>query len=462
MVIIWLLTGLAIIGLLATPYYYLALLPAPILLIIYYLFRNPSLGFYIIIFLIPFGAYRKLGGALNLPWLIAAVMLAIIIFMSAIARRMPDNLHTRVWPILITYLLISLVSAALSSYPDTAYQNVMLLGGACAFVFIGLSTVDAHGFWHTLPLVVIWSVSISSILGLLSFYTGLAGFSEEHLSGTLTRNVGGSIDPNNMCLMILFALPLIVHRYAHAYSPRERILMAILLLVNLLALTTTYSRSGFIILIIVMALIAFNYRHRMRPHNIGLVLGGAFLAGAVLLAVIPTAFWERVSSLTGDWQQETSLSRRASYIDVAQDAILKHPLLGSGPGVFPEIYARSEVTRLYTSSSEKRARRAHNTYLEVIVGTGILGIVVFLLLLLRVLFDFLAAEQNCRLNNEFEQENLIASYRIGFIGLLVFLLIFSEMYHKYMLLSLVVSQLGRSFTRIQSMEEECHAELRLA
>lgn len=450
MAILWLLTSLITVSLLATPYYYLAPLPAASLLALLLMFRNPVLGFYIIVFLIPFGAYRKLGGALNIPWLVAGVVLAIIFLKAVVVRRLADTLHTSIWPLLIAYLLISLLAASLSSYPETAYKNVMLLGAAWGFVFIGLAVVDAHGFWHTLPQVVIWSISLSSILALFSFYFGLAGFSEQTLSGSLTRSVGGSIDPNNMCLMILFALPLMAHRFAYNRSPRERVLMAALVMINLVALATTHSRSGFITLLIVTVLLAFHYRHRLQPRNIGLVMGGALLAGTVLLATIPMSFWERLSTLTDDWREDAALSRRASYLDVARDAILDHPLLGAGPGVFSDIYAHSEAARLYVKDPAKRARRAHNTYLEIAVGTGLLGAVVFLALLIRVTLDFLIAERNCRLAGRIEQEDLIAGFRIGFIGMLFFLAMFSDMYHKYLLLSLVVSQLGLAFTRIQA------------
>ena len=48
------------VALLATPYYKFAVLPGVLLLLMLLLGRYPQAGFYLIVFLIPFDAYRAL------------------------------------------------------------------------------------------------------------------------------------------------------------------------------------------------------------------------------------------------------------------------------------------------------------------------------------------------------------------------------------------------------------------
>ena len=156
------------------------------------------------------------------------------------------------------------------------------------------------------------------------------------------------------------------------------------------------------------------------------------------MITVPASFWDRQLSLLS-WE-DGSLNRRGSYLDVGSDAIAQNPLLGSGPGTFKDIYATSEVSRRFTRREADRARRAHNTYLEVLTGTGLLGFVLFIALNIRVLRNYLSAERAFITNGDSELANLAASWRIGFITLMLFLLTFSELYHKYMLLSLAMSQ----------------------
>ena len=65
-----------------TPYYVAALLVSPLILIAIVLSSNRNdinVFFYMIIFLIPFGEYRKIG-PLNIPWLLALAVFGQVFF----------------------------------------------------------------------------------------------------------------------------------------------------------------------------------------------------------------------------------------------------------------------------------------------------------------------------------------------------------------------------------------------
>jgi len=216
----------------------------------------------------------------------------------------------------------------------------------------------------------------------------------------------------------------------------------------LVTVGSTFSRSGFLIMIISSALLMHHYRGYLRPRILGFVLLLGLFGFVLTIFTVPANFLDRQLSLL-TWESG-SLNRRASYLIVGADAIAQNPLLGSGPGTFKYIYGDSETSREHSYRQSDRARRAHNTYLEVLVGTGIVGFVLFIALNIRAVQNFRVAERMFLARGDVELANLAASQRIGYLTLLLFLLTYSELNHKFMLLSLVLSQGAIYFALRQS------------
>lgn len=449
--------GLALIAvvvsafLLFTPFYYLAPLPALALIAIFWIFKNPALGFYLIIFLIPFASFRKIG-PVNIPWVVSLVVLAVFAINFIKEKRLPSVSHSNLWPFIGLYVIANILSTLFAEYPDIAQTNLILLAAGYIFVFMGMLCLAPDSFRTYIPNLLIWSVGISAGLAFLGHFFGWSIFSQVHLSGALIRSVGGSLDPNNLSIMILFTLPFAIHRAFYPGFSGERILMFLIIPIMLLTVTSTFSRSGFLVMVISLVLLMHHYRRYLRPRILGFFLLFGFCGFVLMVNSVPTSFWERQLSLLS-WE-DSSLNRRASYLTVGWDAITQHPLLGSGPGAFKGIYEKSEISRKFSRRHSDRGRQAHNTYLEILVGTGILGFLLFMMLNIRALQNFRVAERAFLATGDTELANLVASQRIGFFTLLVFLVTFSELYHKFMLLSLVLSQGAIYFAQTQVQTEK--------
>lgn len=432
-----------------TPYYYLAPLPALGLLALLLLFQYPVVGFYIIAFLIPFAAFRKIG-PINIQWLISIPVFIVFAFMFMKNKRLPDVVKSNLWPVIGLYLVTALLSTLFANYPEAAWKNMVLLIAGYSFVFMGMVCLSPNSYRFHIPRIIIWSVGLSSTMAFLDHFLGWSIFSEDHLSGNLTRSTGGSFDPNNLSVMILFAIPLVIHRALFATSKGERIAMLVILPIMLLTITTTFSRSGFLVTIVTLVLLLHHYRHYFRPKILGFLLLFGFAGSIAFFSAVPESFWERQYSLL-TWE-DSSLDRRATYLTVGGEAFVNRPFIGSGPGSFRDIYAESEISRKFAFRQSDRFRKAHNTYLEVLVGTGIFGFIFFIALNVRAFYNFRIAEKDFLTLGNLELANLVASQRIGFLTLLIFLLSFSELYHKFMLLSLVLSQGAIYFSQRRNLE----------
>ena len=423
--------------LLFTPYYYFAPAPAVALIATFWIFRNPAIGFYLIVLLIPFGAFRKIG-PVSIPWVVSAVVIAVFAIKFVKDKRLPSISRSNLWPLIGLFIIISILSTLFAEYPDTAKTELLLSIAGYGFVFIGMLCLTPDSFRTHIPNLVILGVGLSTTLAFLGYFLGWSLFTQQHHAGTLVRSTGGAIDPNNLSLMILFTLPFAIHRAFYPGSPVGRILMFIIIPIMLLTLTSTFSRSGFLTLFICCVLLMYHYRKYLRPKILGLIILFGFCGFALTMFTVPTNFWDRQLSLLS-WE-DGSLKRRFSYLIVGRDAIARNPLLGSGPGTFKDVYGNSEISLQHSYRQADRARRAHNTFVEILVGTGISGFLLFMALSIRAVQNFRVAERVFRDRGDFELANLAASQRIGFLTLLIFLLTLSEPNHKFMLLSLVLSQ----------------------
>lgn len=427
-------------ALLMTPWYMMAPVPAVGLILLMVLFNYPAIAYYGIIFLIPFGTYRAILGGLKIHWLFAAILLAILGVRVLVYRRFPEGLKSSIWPWMTAYLMISLVAAIGSVYPQTANKTSRLLIVALLFLGLTLVMVNRRGFIRTLPSVLIWSVSLGSLLAVLGFWVGIGFFAEKTEPGQFTRGVGGSLDPNNMALMIVFIIPVLVYKIIHAETPPRRLLNLGLLLLNLGAMVATYSRGGMVVLVMAAVLITIEFRKRFRPQYLGIAT--MILISTLLLAwlMIPASYWERQKSLAAG--EDFALKRRTSYLIVGWEAFKEKPLLGHGPGTFPDIYGESIMGAAFERKNSTRKRYAHNTYVETLVGTGILGCIGFLAILFHALASFNRAKKMFQQQNNLPLAELVGSYRISFVTTAIYLLIFSELFHKYLLLSIGLSQVS--------------------
>jgi O-antigen ligase len=135
--------------------------------------------------------------------------------------------------------------------------------------------------------------------------------------------------------------------------------------------------------------------------------------------------------------------RRAAYIDVALQSFKQHPVLGTGPLTFKDVWLNSIMAREFKIEE----RPAHNTYLEVLVGSGLVGLIIFLLLLWRALANFSHARRIFRDMGDIEMASLVGAYRLSFISVLIYFFIKSGIDHKLFLLALPLSETALRLAR---------------
>lgn len=438
---------LASVALLLSPHQVLALVPGLFVVALAILGKAPAFGFFLIVFLVPFDAYRGMTGpyqALTISKFIGILLIAVLLVAGVLKKRTTRSLSVSLWPLLLMFLGVAVISVWASPYRAAAMDGLRMYVTACAFFALALVFLSRQGSLRTLTNVILVSVTIGSILSILGYLFNIPAFVMNVQSTALNfkRGLGGTGAANKFAAYVIFSLPLAAHGVRSADRLSGKVLYMILFIVNLVAVILTYSRGAAVTLAITLFLMVLTGLPKLRTRHLGIV-GGLFAAAVLATALlVPGSYWQRQRSMVN--MADSSVSRRYSYIQAAREAFGKRPLIGHGIGTFPKVYADSTYVRIPGRKLDlsETERAAHNTYLEILVGTGAVGMVLFLAVVVGAFLSFGRGIRRLRLRGMEEAASAFAAYRMAFVSLLVFSLVLSHVYQKYLWLCLALSQVA--------------------
>lgn len=222
-----------------------------------------------------------------------------------------------------------------------------------------------------------------------SFVAIIDGFAN-YLAGTeatFRRFAATGFDPNDYAVVLALGIPM-----AWQLLRRAR---GIALVVNLLylpaslaAIALSASRGGAVAAAVALSVVVFDARHLERPARRGLVAFLVALACATpfvapeVANVTGTALY-RLGSI-GSALSGSTLNERGVIWQAGLNAFEDRPLQGVGLGAFPAAVER--VSGVYEV--------AHNSFLSVLVETGVVGAVLFGAVILSICVPLLSAKRS--------------------------------------------------------------------
>jgi O-antigen ligase len=342
-----------------------------------------------------------------------------------------QRFRSSIWYPLFGLFVVAIISTFYSNFLIISIDNLRKLAVAYLFTTMTIFFVRENQLKTIIPIILITSISFSAFFAVFGHIFNIHSFAVSVTSTAVSeRAIGGSADPNFFAAAILISLPLIAHFLFTAQSLKYKLFFTGLFVHNIYAIIITYSRAAILILATILVILMIEHLKRLKPRHFGFIIILIAIITAIGLKKVPnTDLWKRMASITSP-QADLSLSRRASYLKVAWDAIKENPLVGWGPGAFPYIYQNSSYAVAFGTQESGYARRAHNTYIEVIVGTGTVGLLLFLSTLLMS-FRCLYKSQEHHRNLTRIDTGLIRSYIYSFFSLSLSILFLSSVYHKY-------------------------------
>jgi O-antigen ligase len=191
--------------------------------------------------------------------------------------------------------------------------------------------------------------------------------------------VGGMFEnPNDLALNLVTFLAPALFIIFHDRKPSRRLFASMLAVAMLAAIVCTKSRSGFLGLMAMGAVVMF-YMARVKPA----VVGAVMIAGLMALPVMPDTFWNRMDSImNADEDQTGSRAARLRLIDQGVQVFMENPVTGIGAGQFKNYNAPGVI---------EKWRVTHNVWLQVAAELGIGGLAIFAFLVVRAYSSNFAA-----------------------------------------------------------------------
>jgi probable O-glycosylation ligase (exosortase A-associated) len=140
---------------------------------------------------------------------------------------------------------------------------------------------------------------------------------------------------------------------------------------------STYSRGGFLSFGAVAGMTFLRSSHKARA-----LVAGALVA-ALILPVLPTAFWDRMSTIAAPAEErDDAQAGRLHFWRVAIAMVNDRPLLGVGHAAYPSAYDRYD----WTDGRYSRRRSVHSSWFGILADTGYPAFALFLFILFSSLW----------------------------------------------------------------------------
>ena len=359
--------------------------------------------------------------ALAVPMLLIAPLAAFIVL-----ERRPIVI-TSAFPLMVALLLVHLISGIFSVDAATAFDTIVTFSLEGIVLYFLVTNVVRT---RTTVIAIVWILlAVGAFLGALTFYQdatgsygnvylGFAQASEATIGVDSTglgtsgqfRLAGNIGEKNRYAQVLLVLVPLGLFMAIGERSRIRRLLALGAAGAISLGVALTFSRGaavGFVLLFGIMFLMGY----LKWKYVLAIVLGVAIVFAAVpayadrLVGLVAVS--ESVGS-TGIDQADGAIQSRVTEALAALLAWADHPILGVGPGEFPQYYRQyADVVGIRVLATD---RESHNLYLGMAAELGLMGVTVFLFIVGLTLRDLARARRAVR-----ARDPLMADLATGFM-----------------------------------------------
>jgi putative inorganic carbon (hco3(-)) transporter len=326
-------------------------------------------GAYLVLLVLRFAGALLLLLVAALPWedmlayptptVTVVKVLGLMLMIAYLLRLLVRREHLRLPPtagLVLALAVVVLVSLLASPDPAAGLSKTLRYLLFIAFFFLVIQLVTTRDQLLRLLKVVALSASAAAVWGLLSFLTG----------GQL--RAGGPIaDPNDFAFVLMSVLPITIFFFVE--EQRRWCLWGACAVLLVAATFATLSRGALLGLV---ALIVWVLLTRRLSLKAALAAALALIAAAAMALVI----WGPLITERIEVKRHTAgenADARKSLWDAALLMTADHPLLGVGPDRYPvesPAYVRNNPVAIPDLV-------VHNSYLEVMVESGIFALIAF-------------------------------------------------------------------------------------
>ncbi len=356
--------------------------------------HTPEWGGWICLLVVYWNASNIIHDRLHFAWTLRALLiwswLAWLLQRWLLHRARP--MRWPLWRPLLALLGVQALSTLFAAYPMAAAASLFGLLKDIAFFYLIINLLSRprdwqRGIWALLAAGALMSVPVL-FQRLSGSHFSFWGLAPQKLAGLYGAQMGyrasGSLgDPNFFAMALSALLPLAIAEGFASHRWKLKLLAWSCFGIISGAVMLTYSRASFLGIFFVGLI--FLWHFRKHPAAWGIAVTGALL----LLLIAPARYWQRMISLqqvtgvaTLNGLQDPSLAARRNEIVIGWAMLLRHPLLGVGPGNYYLEFHRYEARAGLLS--QRHRHEVHNLFMEILAETGLAGLAAFIYFLARL------------------------------------------------------------------------------
>ncbi|MFL5770879.1 MAG: O-antigen ligase family protein [Chloroflexota bacterium] len=370
------------------------------------------------------------------PYPIAALLPLMLVLPLAwyLLQRGEPLIVTPALRLILLLFVAELLSTIVSRDPGNAADALFKFAVEGVFLVVAVTNVVRD--IATVRRAVWVLLIIGAGLGVLSGYQQLTGSYDQDFLGfaQVSRAVietGTGVDvsgqprlagpigeKNRYAQILIVLLPLAFTRMWDERTVLVRIAAAAMAVAISIGIALTFSRGAavaFAMMVVVMVALRYIRLKQLVPVALGAV---------IVLTLFPTytARLVTIESIGGaastggqEGDPDDSIRSRLNEMLAAGLAFADHPLLGTGPGMFPTYYPRYAAD--IGIKIEHTDREAHNLFLGVAADLGIVGLTLFLGIIWVVLRDLRRARRRW-IDERPEIANLATGFALAIVAYL--------------------------------------------
>jgi probable O-glycosylation ligase (exosortase A-associated) len=309
--------------------------------------------------------------SLRIALLAATVSFVAYMFDSAVQRR-PISTFSTEMGICVALVVWSILTIPLSYWPGGSVTELTehFLKAVMFFWLIGTLVITMKRLMIFTWTLVLCSIPLAAT-GVQNFLSGEFVTSRRAEVQRIAGYAGSGIasNPNDLALMLNLLIPIAGALLIMTKKAPMKAAAAFTMMLSLATVVITFSRAGFIALIVIILLgFVALIRRRLPGAAVAIVL-----VALVVPPMLPPGYRDRLNTIT-DIESDRTGSAQGRWEDfgAAVDVVIKNPITGVGLG--QDILALNE-------ERGRTWRSVHNVYLQYAVDLGIPGAVLFIWLL---------------------------------------------------------------------------------
>ena len=324
------------------------------------IFYKPYLGVVFVIVSIPFEGVSDFGCISVYPLeTILAISVLICIFKSVVGRHNYFG-NTKLVYCCIPFVLCIMLSALKSSELSLTVKEIVRWLELFLIYYLTINLINEYKKMRIILYSIVLTVVIVSTCGIISYYNSVGYSFWGHRASSLFGN------PNPLAGYVNLIIPVLFGMLVASVFLWERIMLGVIVVLSMITWFLSFSKSGWLFLILTMVLVAFLIKTKKRVPLFLAILFAIF-SFTFIFSDIRDNFMDREKSQP----VLKSLEFRAEAYPIGFNMVKNDLIFGIGIGNYPLLITK------FTKEVLLITNHLHCLYLQVFVETGIMGLSAF-------------------------------------------------------------------------------------